>query len=156
MGKTALILGALGWLLLCFGAAFVGSRFPVDDWYTALAKPSWNPPNWLFGPVWTLLYTLMAFAAWLVWRDRGFAGAIVPLGAFLLQLVLNAAWSWLFFGQHRIVLALIEIGFLWIAILFTLLRFWQINPISGILMLPYLVWVSFASVLNYALWRLNR
>jgi len=93
MNSLSLILGAVGAIVLTFGAAYVGSRFPVDEWYTALSKPSWNPPNWLFGPVWSVLYILMAISAWLVWREEGLLGAIVPLSIFILQLVLNAAWS---------------------------------------------------------------
>lgn len=155
MSTQKSILGAIGALVLTFGAAYVGSRFPVDEWYTALAKPSWNPPNWLFGPVWSVLYLLMAISVWLVWKKEGVVGAIVPLSIFLLQLVLNAAWSWLFFGTHEMGIAFIEIVVLWIAILVNIILFWKINPISGILLLPYLLWVSFASVLNYTLWRLN-
>ena len=149
------VLGAIGALVLTFGAAYVGSRFPVDEWYTALSKPSWNPPNWLFGPVWSVLYLLMAISVWLVWRKEGLLGAILPLSIFLLQLVLNAGWSWLFFGLHEPVFAFIEILGLWVAILVNIILFWRINPISGILLLPYLVWVTFATVLNYTLWRLN-
>ena len=155
MSTQKSILGAIGALVLTFGAAYVGSRFPVDEWYTALAKPSWNPPNWLFGPVWSVLYLLMAISVWLVWKKEGVVGAIVPLSIFLLQLVLNAAWSWLFFGTHEMGIAFIEIVVLWIAILVNIILFWKINPINGILLLPYLLWVSFASVLNYTLWRLN-
>ena len=155
MNLTKSILGAIAALVLTFGAGYVGSRFPVDEWYAELVKPSWNPPNWLFGPVWTTLYLLMAIAAWLVWRRSGFAGAAIPLGMFLLQLVLNAAWSWLFFGRHAMGTALAEIILLWIAILVTLVGFWRLNAVSGILMLPYLLWVSFAAFLNYTLWRLN-
>ena len=155
MSTQKSILGAIGALVLTFGAAYVGSRFPVDEWYTALAKPSWNPPNWLFGPVWSVLYLLMAISVWLVWKKQGLLGAIVPLSIFLLQLVLNAAWSWLFFGLHEMGIALVEIVVLWIVILVNIILFWKIYPISGILLLPYLLWVSFASILNYTLWRLN-
>jgi len=148
-------LGLVAALALTFGAAYIGSRFPVDDWYIALSKPTWNPPNWLFGPVWGILYLLMAIAAWLVWRKSGFAGAAIPLGMFVLQLVLNAAWSWIFFGQHELGLAFIEILVLWGAILWTITGFWKLNPIGGILLVPYLLWVTFASVLNFTIWRLN-
>ena len=155
MSTQKSILGAIGALVLTFGAAYVGSRFPVDEWYTALAKPSWNPPNWLFGPVWSVLYLLMAISVWLVWKKQGLLGAIVPLSIFLLQLLLNAAWSWLFFGLHEMGIAFVEIVVLWSVILVNIILFWKIYPISGILLLPYLLWVSFASVLNYTLWRLN-
>jgi benzodiazapine receptor len=148
-------LGALGALVLTFGAAYVGSRFPVDEWYSSLTKPPWNPPNWLFGPVWSVLYLLMAVSAWLVWRKEGVSGAILPLSVFLVQLMLNAAWSWLFFGLNEPVLAFIEILGLWLAILVNIILFWRISSISGILLLPYLAWVTFAAFLNYTLWRLN-
>jgi len=156
MNSLSLILGAVGAIVLTFGAAYVGSRFPVDEWYTALSKPSWNPPNWLFGPVWSVLYILMAISVWLVWREEGLLGAIVPLSIFLLQLVLNAAWSWLFFGLHELGIAFVEIVTLWVAIIVNITLFWRLKPISGILLIPYLLWVTFASVLNYTLWRLNR
>jgi tryptophan-rich sensory protein len=156
MTAAASIIAALAAMGLTFGTAFVGSRFPVDDWYAGLTKPAWNPPNWLFAPVWTALYLLMAIAAWLVWRESGFSGAAVPLAVFVLQLILNAGWSWIFFGRHEIRLALIEIVILWLAILWTVLAFWRVSPVAGALLVPYLLWVSFASVLNYAIWRLNR
>ena len=155
MTSTPPALGLVVALAVTFSAAYVGSRFPVDDWYAALSKPTWNPPNWLFGPVWGILYLLMAIAAWLVWRKSGFAGAAIPLGIFVLQLGLNAAWSWLFFGRHELGLALIEILVLWGAILGTIIGFWRLNPISGILLVPYLLWVTFAAVLNFTIWRLN-
>lgn len=150
------ILGALVWFALTFGAAFVGSRYLPGEWYAGLEKPSWNPPNWIFGPVWTLLYTFMAIAAWLVWRDHGIAGAAIPLVLFVAQLVLNAAWSWIFFGRQEIRAALVEILFLWGAILATMVGFWVLKPLSGILFAPYLAWVTFAAFLNFTIWRLNR
>ena len=156
MSNLRSILGAVGALVLTFGAAYVGSRFPVDEWYAALLKPSWNPPNWLFGPVWSVLYLLMAISVWLVWREEGLLGAIVPLSTFLLQLVLNAAWSWLFFGLHEPGVAFAGIVTLWVAIAVNIILFWRLKPISGILLIPYLLWVTFASALNYALWRLNQ
>jgi tryptophan-rich sensory protein len=97
----------------------------------------------------------MAISAWLVWREGGIPGAILPLGMFLLQLALNAAWSWLFFGLHEPLIAFIEILVLWVAILVTSILFWRVYPISGVLLLPYLAWVTFAAFLNYTLWRLN-
>jgi tryptophan-rich sensory protein len=150
-----MVVGAVGWLVVTFAAAAVGARFLPDAWYARLRKPSWNPPNWIFGPVWTLLYLLMAAAAWLVWRRYGITGAIVPLAIFVLQLALNAAWSWLFFGQHRLGAALIELAVLWIAILITLVLFWTREALAGALLLPYLAWVTFAGVLNWTLWKLN-
>jgi tryptophan-rich sensory protein len=143
------------WIAVSMAAGLVGSQFLPGAWYAALQKPSWNPPNAVFGPVWTLLYVLMGVAAWLVWRRAGFAGARWPLGLFLLQLVLNALWSYLFFGAQRPDLALIEIVVLWGAILATTVGFWRVSTGAGVLMLPYLGWVGFAAVLNFTLWRLN-
>ena len=155
MSTTVTVLGAAGWLILTFAAAALGARFLPDAWYRALKKPSWNPPNSVFGPVWTILYLLMAAAAWLVWRQYGIAGAIAPLGFFVLQLALNAAWSWLFFGRHEIAAAFLDILVLWAAIFATMLLFWRLVPVAGILLVPYLLWVSFAAVLNGTIWRLN-
>ena len=151
-----LLAGLAGWLAVTFAAAWAGARFMPGEWYAALAKPWWNPPNWIFGPVWTVLYVLMAVAAWLVWRQAGFAGAGPALGLFLVQLALNALWSYLFFGLHRIDWALADILALWAAILAVLILFWRVQATAGALLLPYLAWVSFATVLNFALWRLNR
>ena len=148
-------LGAVGWLILCFAAAGVGSLFVPGQWYESLTKPVWNPPSWLFGPVWTVLYGMMAIAAWLVWKRYGFSGAAVPLAVFVAQLVLNAGWSWLFFGLQRPDLAFAEIILLWIAILVTIVLFWRLERVAGILLVPYLAWVSFAAVLNFTLWQLN-
>lgn len=155
MSMQKSVLGAFSALVLTFGAAYIGSRFPVDDWYTELVKPPWNPPNWLFGPVWSVLYLLMAISVWLVWLKEGLADAFIPLGIFLLQLVLNAAWSWLFFGKHEMGIAFLEILLLWAAILACVILFWELNPVSGILLVPYILWVTFAAVLNYTLWQLN-
>jgi tryptophan-rich sensory protein len=148
--------GAIGWLAVVLLAAWIGSRFLPDEWYRNLKKPSWNPPNWLFAPVWTVLYLLMALSAWLVWRQYGLQLAPLPLALFLVQLGLNAAWTWLFFGRHRPDLALIEIGVLWALLLATILSFWGLHPLAGAVLLPYLAWTSFAAFLNLAIWRLNR
>jgi tryptophan-rich sensory protein len=143
-------------LLICFGVAAFGGQFAPGAWYAALDKPAWNPPSWVFAPVWTVLYALMAVAGWLVWRAREPVGTSGPaLGAFALQLVLNGAWSWLFFGLHLPGLAFAEIVALWMAILLTVVLFWRVRPLAGALLLPYLAWVAFAAVLNLALWRLN-
>jgi benzodiazapine receptor len=148
---SALALG--GWLVVCFGAAAVGARFRPGAWYAGLRKPGWTPPNWLFAPVWTLLYATMAVAAWLVWRETGLSREI---GVFVVQLALNAAWSWLFFGLKRPGLALADIVALWLAIFLTHLAFAHVRPLAGWLLIPYLAWVTFAAALNAALWRLNR
>jgi tryptophan-rich sensory protein len=150
------MLGLVGWLAASFAAGWIGSRYMPGEWYVALAKPSWNPPNWIFGPVWTVLYMLMAVAAWRVWRQVGFSGAGIALGLFIVQLVLNALWSYLFFGLHRLDLAMLDILVLWGAILAVGVLFHGMNRVAGALMLPYLAWVSFAACLNFALWHLNR
>jgi len=143
---------------MCFGAALSGSIFTtpsVPTWYAGLVKPSWTPPNWVFGPVWSALYLMMAVAVWLVWRRGGFATAAIPLTLFLVQLGLNVAWSILFFGLHMPGLAFAEIVLLWFAILVTLIMFWRSNPIAGFLLVPYILWTTFAGALNLALWQLN-
>jgi benzodiazapine receptor len=139
-------------LALPFAAGLIGSRFGPDAWFTALSKPAWNPPSWVFAPVWTLLYLAMGVAAWLVWR-RG--GGAFPLLLWGLQLLLNALWTPLFFGLHRPDLALLDIGLLWLVLAATTLAFWRASTAAGVLMLPYLAWVSFALALNAAIWRLN-
>jgi translocator protein len=145
-----------GWVGLCYLAAFVGSRFTdTGAWFRALEQPAWAPPDRVFGPVWTVLYTLMGIAAWLVWRARGFRGAPTALGLFLVQLVLNVAWSGLFFALQRPDLAFAEIVVLWAAIVATVVAFWRVRPLAGALLLPYLAWVTFAAALNFAIWRLN-
>lgn len=148
-------LGLMGWLVLCFAAAGLGGWFPPGEWYATLKKPSWNPPGWVFGPVWTALYTMMALAAWMVWRRGGFAAQRRPLTLFLVQLGLNAAWSPLFFGLRWPGAACVEIAFLWLAIGATLWSFRSANRVAAWLLAPYLAWVSFAVVLNFTLWRLN-
>jgi benzodiazapine receptor len=141
--------------VLCFAAAAFGAQFGPGDWYASLRKPSWNPPNWIFGPVWTALYSMMSVAAWLVWRQGGWQANWRALTAFLIQLGLNAVWSWLFFGLRNPGLALVEILFLWASILWTWRLFRPISPAADWLLLPYLAWVSFAALLNGVLWRLN-
>lgn len=140
-------------LLFVAAAAFIGSRFVPGPWYEALSKPSWTPPNWLFGPAWTVLYALMALAAWKVWiAVRRIDAALVVHG---LQLALNALWSYLFFGLQRIDWALADIIALWLTIALTLMLFWRRDRLAGMLMLPYLLWVAYAAALNFAIWRLN-
>jgi tryptophan-rich sensory protein len=155
MEITKSILGLLGWLGVTFAAAWAGSRFMPGAWYAALAKPAWNPPNAIFAPVWSVLYGLMAVAAWLVWRRAGFSGAGAALGLFAVQLILNALWSYLFFGRHQPGLAFGDIVVLWVAILSVVLLFWRVDRVAGALLLPYLAWVGFAAYLNFTLWRLN-
>ena len=156
MGTSKNTLGLVGWLLVSFSAAWIGSRFMPGAWYASLAKPSWNPPNAIFAPVWSVLYVLMGVAAWLVWRRAGFSGASAALVLFFLQLVLNALWSYLFFGLHRPDMAFFDIVALWVVLLVAAVLFWRVDRIAGGLMAPYVVWVTFASYLNFVLWRFNR
>jgi tryptophan-rich sensory protein len=145
-------------LAACLAAGAIGSVATVDaipTWYAALRRPAWNPPNWLFGPVWATLYVLMGVAAWLVWRRAGWAGAKAALLLFAAQLLLNAAWSLVFFGLRRPGWAFVEIVVLWAAIALTLRGFWRLRPLAGALLVPYLAWVTFAAALNFAIWRLN-
>lgn len=149
------LLGLGGWLLLCFGAAAVGTLFPPGAWYGGLEKPSWNPPNWLFGPVWTLLYLMMAFAAWLVWKRGGFARQSRALVLFLVQLGFNAAWSWIFFGLHLMLTGFLTILLIIAFTFLTCRAFHRVSRIAAWLLVPYLGWLAFAGVLNFTLWRLN-
>jgi tryptophan-rich sensory protein len=146
-------------VLICLGAGFLGSVFTtpsIPTWYANLNKPSFNPPNWLFAPVWTILFILMGFAGFLIWQ-KGFKNKKVKkaLAFFLAQLVLNVLWSFLFFKFHSPFLALLDIIILWFLILLTTIKFFKINNVAGLLLIPYLLWVSFASLLNYAVYRLN-
>lgn len=141
--------------VVTFAAAGIGSQFMPGAWYRDLQKPWFNPPDAVFGPVWTALYAMMAIAVWLVWRRRTQANVNRALVAFGVQLALNAAWSWLFFRRHEIGWALIDITLLWIAILLTTVLFWRLTRTAGVLLIPYLVWVSFAALLNVSFWQLN-
>ena len=152
------VAGLVGLLLLCTLVAGVGgvvTAGAVRTWYPRLRKPSWNPPSSLFGPVWSVLYLMMAIAAWLVWRARDLGDVTTALGLFGLQLALNLSWSVLFFGLRRPAWALGEIVLLWLFIAATIAAFWNRDPIAGALLLPYLLWVTFAGVLNGAIVRLN-
>lgn len=149
------LLALAGWMLPCFAAASMGAFFGPGEWYASLQKPSWNPPGWIFGPVWTVLYTMIAVAAWLVWKRGGWPKQRKPLLIFLAQLVLNALWTPLFFGWHWPGVAFAEILLLWLGIAGTIAAFWRVHRAAAWLLAPYLAWVSFAAVLNGTLWRLN-
>ncbi|HYH79769.1 MAG TPA: TspO/MBR family protein, partial [Longimicrobium sp.] len=140
-----------------FVAAGIGgvASARAGTFYQQLSRPDWAPPASIFGPVWSVLYLLMGVAAWLVWRERGFAGARPALGLFLLQLLANALWTWLFFGWRQGALAFGEILVLWILIVATLVAFWRVRRLAALLLLPYLGWVSFAAFLTYAVWQRN-
>ncbi len=152
------ILVLLGFFVLCYAVAIIGAFFTassIPTWYAALNKPSFNPPNWIFAPVWTTLYGLMAIAAWLVWRTPRSQSRRSGLTFFAIQLILNALWTPVFFYLHRTLPALILILALWIVILLTARRFWKVDRFAAGLMIPYLLWIAFASALNYEIYRLN-
>ena len=155
--RSSQAVGLLFWLLVVFAAAAVGAfaSASASEFYRDLVRPSWAPPGWLFGPVWTVLYALMGVAAWLVWRARGFGGARNALLAFVVQLAVNALWTWLFFVWRQGGLAFAEILLLLALILTTIVLFWRVSRLAAVLLVPYLLWVSFASALTLSMWRLN-
>jgi benzodiazapine receptor len=146
-------------IIICQLAGIIGSVFTtpaIPRWYANINKPSFNPPNWVFAPVWTTLYLLMGISLFLVWRTGLNEKDIkIAVAVFILQLVLNALWSFLFFGLESPFAAFIEIIFLWAAILISIILFFRISWVAGALLIPYILWVSFASVLNFSIWRLN-
>ena len=146
-------------ITLCQLAGLIGTYFTIDaipTWYAGLSKPSFNPPNWLFGPVWIVLYIMMGISLFIIWKEdlknKQVKSAFI---IFMIQLVFNTAWSIVFFGAHSVTGGLIVIIILWILILMTILSFMKISRIAGILLIPYLLWVSFASFLNYSIFKLN-
>jgi benzodiazapine receptor len=144
-------------LIICLSAGLIGSLFTapaIPVWYAALEKPFFTPPEWLFAPVWTSLFVLMSISATLVWRS-GHTETRNALGIFSIQLILNALWSWAFFGLRSPFAGLIEIVFLWIAILITIKVFFRISRTAGYLLIPYILWVTLALLLNFFIWRLN-
>ena len=148
-------------VLVCLGVGYLSSMVTqesVTTWYTTIQKPSFNPPNWLFAPVWTALYIAMGVAAGLVWAKINVHPKLVKKGLllFIVQLGLNSLWSYLFFGMHNPLLALIEIVILWVSIYLTLTTFIKINKVAGYLFVPYILWVSFAIILNISIWWLNK
>ncbi len=154
---TTSLLGLIAWLLTCFAAAAAGALASRNarEFYAGLVKPSWAPPGWLFGPVWTVLYLMMGVAAWLVWREAGWSGASGALYLFIVQLVCNAAWSWVFFAWRRGALAFADIVLLLCLVAATHLAFAHVNRPAAVLLLPYLAWVAFATALTFAIWRAN-
>ncbi len=155
--KQKQTLGFIAWIAVSFTASVFGALASIQakSFYSQLAQPHWAPPPEVFGPVWTTLYTLMGISAWLVWRLGGIRHAQRGLTFFILQLALNSLWSWLFFAWHLGALAFVEVIILWITILATLIYFWRMRPLAGVLLIPYLFWVGFAAALNYSLWQLN-
>jgi translocator protein len=149
----------IGFLFLTLATASLASFLTargVREWYPNLRKPPGTPPSWVFGPVWTTLYVLMAISAWLIWRGYGWNGGRSALLLFFGQLALNAAWSGIFFGARLPGVAFAEIVVLWLAILFNVLVFYWLLPLAAYLLVPYLLWVTYASYLNAGIWRLNR
>jgi len=151
------VLGLIGWLALCAGVAVLGAVASITaaSFYAELKQPPWAPPAGVFGPVWTLLYVLMAVAAWRVWLMAASPDRSRGLGFFLAQLALNALWSWLFFAWHLGGPAFIDVLALFAMIVATVVTFWRVDRIAGALLMPYLIWVGFACVLNLTVWQLN-
>ena len=150
----------VGSVLLCEAAGVVGSVFTRDslrDWYPTLQKPSFTPPDWMFGPVWTVLYAMMGVSLYLASRQREEDAAVETTARvlFAVQLMLNTLWTYIFFGRRSPGWALVEISLLWVAIASTTLSFFRVSRTAALLLLPYLLWTSFAAVLNYSIWRLN-
>lgn len=145
-------------LFICLAAASLASFLTargVREWYPSLRKPPGTPPSFVFGPVWTILYLLMAVSAWLVWRGYGWRGGGSALLLFFAQLALNIAWSGIFFGARLPGVAFAEILILWLAILFNIAVFHLLAPVASMLLIPYLLWVTYAAYLNFGIWRLN-
>ena len=153
---TKIVIALIVCLMVGYSASLV-TKSSIETWYSTIEKPSFNPPNWVFMPVWTVLYIFMAVAAGLVWDKIKEQNETVKtaLGFFLIQLTLNAIWSYLFFGLKNPMLALIEIALLLLMIYETYVKFVKINKIAGYLLVPYLIWVSYAAVLNASIWWLN-
>ena len=159
-GPARSALGLAVFVVVCFAVAGLGSLFTTPQvvdggWYDTLNKPFFSPPSWLFGPVWTVLFLMIAAAGWLVWRRGGFSGARTAMGLFAAQLALNLLWSGVFFGLQAPGLGLVEILILWAAILATILAFRQKSLVAAFLLVPYLAWVTFAAALNAGIWLLN-
>lgn len=151
------VAGLIFWLILSSVAAAAGAAASVNaaGFYATLDRPAWAPPSWLFGPVWTVLYLLIAVAAWLVWRERDSRKVMPALSLMIIQLAANALWTWIFFAWRQGGWALAEIIVLWILIVATMAAFWRIRTVAGALFVPYLAWVSFAAALTYSLWQRN-
>jgi len=157
LSKQKQVFGLLGWLAVSFAASAVGAVAALNagEFYTELARPDWAPPAAVFGPVWTVLYALMGISAWQVWRVGGFDANRLALGLFLVQLSLNALWTWLFFAWRLGAWAFADIILLLVLIAATLITFWRVRLLAGVLLVPYLLWVTFAAALSYSIWQLN-
>jgi tryptophan-rich sensory protein len=146
-------LALFGFVGACFLVAMSGALFRPGQWYEVLDKPPWTPPNWLFGPVWMVLYAMIAVSGWIVWREVGLAPGVFAV--YLAQLLLNGAWSGIFFGMRRMRLALYEVALLWLSIAANIAVFYPISGLAALLLVPYLCWVTIAAALNYEVVRRN-
>ncbi|MCC4606208.1 tryptophan-rich sensory protein [Xanthomonas campestris pv. badrii] len=157
LSKKSQWFGLFGWLALCYAIAGVGAAASIQaaSFYAELQRPVWAPPGWLFGPVWTVLYGMMAVSVWLVWRRGGWTEARMALALFVVQLALNGLWSWLFFAWHIGAWAFADIVALWLALAATIAAFAKRQALAAWLLVPYLAWVSFAAALNFSVWQLN-
>lgn len=150
--RTTQVVALVIFILLTAAAASVGSQFRPGAWYAELTKPSWTPPNWVFGPVWSVLYVMIAIAGWLAWRAEGVSTSV---WIWLVALVANGSWTFLFFGQHQIGLALVCISILFVAIVGFIVAAWRSARVAAWLFVPYLVWVGYATSVNAGTWVLN-
>ncbi len=157
MSMMKQVTGLAGWFALLLAVAALGAVASINasGFYQSLTQPAWAPPASWFGPAWTTLYTLMAISAWLVWREAGFRGAPLALALFLIQLLPNALWSWVFFVWHMGALSVATVVLLWCLIVATLISFLQVHRSAALMLVPYLLWVSFAVMLNISVWQLN-
>ena len=145
----------LPFVIAVLAAASTGAVFKPGDWYRTLRKPGFTPPDWVFPAAWSVMYMMIAVSGWLVWETAEPGARLWPMAIFALHLILNAAWSWIFFGLRRMGWALVEVAALWLSLVVMIVVFWPINSLAGLLLLPYLAWASFAGVLNAAILRLN-
>ncbi len=154
-----LVIGLIISIIICFSAGGLGSlatSSSITGWYVEINKPTWNPPNWIFGPVWSTLFLMISVSAWLVWKSSGFEKAKLAFGVYAFHLLLNALWSIVFFGMQQMGWAFVEIVALWISIVATIVLFHRHSKLAAWLLIPYILWVSFASFLNYTIWQMNQ
>lgn len=157
MNNTLKLIIAIAIPLIVGGTSGFFTATGVESWYQTIARPTWNPPGWIFGPVWTTLYVMMGISLFLVWKeDASVELKKIGIALFAVQLVLNFFWSFIFFDQHQIGWALVEIAAMWVFILLTIFAFAQVNKAAAWLLVPYISWVSFATILNYTIWQLNK
>jgi tryptophan-rich sensory protein len=157
MQTREVVFGLLSWLLLAYAAETIGAIASIEAraFYGSLRQPAWAPPGWVFGPVWTALYTLMGIASWLVWRERDHVSRRAALALYLAQLAVNTLWSWLFFAWHLGAAAFVDIVLLLVLLVATIKLFWRVRPLAAALLLPYLCWVVFATALCGVVWRMS-